>query len=108
MRKTSGARRRLRDLRVEEVSLVDQPDNPGARVVLHKRREEPQMTNLEKALARNEGAYEPIEELARERVHKRGHGITREQAVAELLRERPELYEDYLQQTAVGYGWGAE
>ena len=66
------------------------------------------MTKIEKALALNDEAYGEIEKLARERVHRHGHGITCEQAVAELLRERPELYEDYLEQTRPAIGCGAE
>jgi hypothetical protein len=98
MREVNRARRRLRNLKVHEISLVERGDDPGAVVAFYKQRtEEPKMTRLEKALARNEDAYSVIEKLARERVLKHGHGKTREQAVLELLQEDPQLYQDYLE-----------
>ncbi len=86
-------RRRLRNLKVDEIGLVDAGANPGARVLLFKRQEGSEMDHTKRDVELL------IERLADEAVQADRTGwlrqLTREQRFVKVLEDRPDLYEAY-------------
>ncbi|MDA2911729.1 hypothetical protein MYX04_12480 [Nitrospiraceae bacterium AH_259_D15_M11_P09] len=80
----------LRSLNIDEISLVDAPANPGARITIFKRDDQPVKDSVRKR------AWSLIVQEA-ERLRADGHAPTLAQAIAKALQQ-PEMkvaYESY-------------